>query len=251
MTLDEAIVVIRTELMQDAEHVRVQEALQALRDYLKARARHATDSTEFQQIAAEHVYDKLVDQALSGDAPHIAKPAAYLNTALRNKVCDLARRAQTQEDAREREKAERKIAAEIQAAELAIMEREEAALAVFERMSAIILRTTAAPYRGSREAANRTLKRIHVHGDTLKEALIHEDPALADNAGALTLAAEALHKAHQRLRRAIATEASAQLAAKRLTAAEAEDLHWLLTRLRRRSPNRSPSRVSTPNETKS
>lgn len=234
MTLAEALEVLRTDIRNGQEGPRVAVALEVLRRELGRLVHRVTDTSEYRERAAVDVYDKLLDQALSACLPVIVSPSAYLRTSLRNRVIDLARRTRVAERDLERQQAQILNAAadELEHA------RRQSAWAGLNTMYGIVRRSIEARHREPNDLAMTTLWRIHEAGETLKEALLSLDPELERDLESFERAAAKVHKAQQRVRKAIATEVAAQVAAGRLSADDGDDILWLLGTLRRRGPNR-------------
>jgi hypothetical protein len=64
-----------------------------------------------------------------------------------------------------------------------------------------VRRRTYAVHREPIERAWRELVEMHVHGHTLRDVLLRDDPSLGANAAALRRAEQSAHKRHQRARR--------------------------------------------------
>ena len=242
MTLAEALETLRKDIRDETRAPQVAEAQNALQQALQGIVRTVTNKPELWEPAALSVESKLMDQALSGDLPETAAPVGYVRTALTWRVRDLLRRAAVAK----RDLARAEMQAAIDAADEEDARRRVAAWVSLRSIYAIVRRAMEAPHRVSNDEAMESLWHIHEGGLTLKELLVRLEPTLEGNAVGLDRAAARLHKSQQRVRAAITDETTAQVGSGRISEEAGRDILWLLATLRRRCPNRAPSRVPRP-----
>jgi len=213
-------------------------AQQVFRSALKVMVQGVTSNSEHWEAAALSVADKFVDQALSGHTVEIRHPKTYFRQALKWRVLDLIRKEEAKKKGEEEERRRR-------AAELAKEEekaRKAALWPAIDEVYATVFHSTDHRYRPAVQRAMESLRLIHSEEEpSLKAVLLQIEPALVEATDPDTLerAAAALHKSHQRLRKAIITEVEAKIAVGRIPESEGRDIIRLVSTLRRRSPNRA------------
>ncbi len=243
MTLDEAFACLRRDVHDRARANDVTAALDTLRAALAALVAQEVFVEHRREAVASAVFDKIEDRALVGDLPEIAAPAGYLRTAVRRRSMDVARAEATAE------RAKRVLEQKADAARAAAAAHAErnADWPHLERLVAIVLRGMDPAYRRSNEQAWATLALIHREGLSLRESVMRVMEDDVASVADLEAQVQRMHKAHQRLRKAILAEIDARIA----TGREVDMAHGcrtLLATLRRRCPNRAPSRVSPAKE---
>ena len=210
-------------------------AQQVFRSALAVMVQGVTSNSEHWEAAVLSVADKFEDQAISGHSEEIRHPKTYFRQALKWRVLDLIRKDEASIRAEEEERRRR-------AAELAEEEekaRKAALWLAIDEVYATVFHSADHRYRPAVQRAMESLRLIHREDLSLKEALLKVEPALSEatDPDALERAAAALHKSHQRLRKAIITEVEAKIAAGRTPESEGCDIIRLVSTLRRRSPN--------------
>ncbi len=234
LTLEEAVARVRA-------HPEERAAWEVVRCWLRKLVRRITSEERYAEGAVDSVLEKLLDQALSRDLPEIESPKAYLGTALRWRVCSLARKEKAEERALERQRAKLERQRHEEPPPIS-----DDALGLLERAHELAVKRRDAWQREHLLLAWAQVKELILEDRSLREIVTRDEGLDPDDAEAIKRAVARAHKAHQRARAAVDEALAILIRRDQVDDDAAAAAREALTRLRRRRAVRSQSPDASP-----